>query len=279
MRWWLVLALVLGSATAFGQDEGADEQVRLSLDRYARLMAAAQRAGGGTVTWGRGAVTVQLPGTVGEAARITVDARLEAFGDGPIEAVLLPADAVLESATVGGRDAALLRVNGAHVALLDDAGPRDVRLQYLVPTATGTDGSPFAMVPLPPLPSATLTASGGADPEVWPGTGGARGGDRVTATVPATSAVLVRWAGVGSGASVQRVDYRLAPDEGGDGVDVTSRFEVLVRGKRAKVRLATADTPLVELKSGSGPLASHVADGWHVAEVTGPGRVVIEARL
>lgn len=279
MRWWLVWVLLLGPAVAFAQDERPDEQVRLSLDRYARLMAAAQRTGGGTVTWGRGAVTVQLPGTVGEAARITVDARLEAFGDGPIEAVLLPADAVLESATVGGRDAALLRINGAHVALLEDAGARDVRLQYLVPTATGTDGSPFAMVPLPPLPSATLTASGGAEPEVWPGTGGSRGGDRVTATVPATPAVLVRWAGVGAGASVQRVEYRLAPDEGGDGVDVSTRFEVLVRGKRAKVRLASADTPLVELKSGNAALASHVADGWHVAELTGPGRVVIEARL
>ncbi len=279
MRGWMIMAALCVAGAAYAEDDAPSEQVRMSLERYARLMATAQRAGAGAVSWTRGSVTVELPDTVGEPARVQVEARIDAHGDGVVEVPLLPGEAVLEAAQIGGREVTLIRAGGAHVALTTPGSSQAVSLRYLVPTAIDAEGAPFAMVPLPPMPGAELTARGGDSPTVWPGTGGNRGGDSITVALPATPAVLVRWSRASSGHAVRRVDYRLAPDEGDDGVDVVARFDVQVKGRHAQVRLAGSATPLVDLKGNDKPITSRVTDDWHVAEVEGPGRVLIEARF
>ncbi len=276
MRTFVWIALVAGFALpAHAADDTPEEQVRMSLSRYARLMAVAARQAGGTVTWARGRVSVEI-GAAGQPAQVSVSGKVRVVGDGPTQVVLLPADAVLASAQIDGSDAALVRAAGAHAAIVDGGSEHAVSLRYLVSPGTGADGSPFAMVPLPPLPGAELSVSGASDLSAWPGVGGTVGGDTLETSLPATPAVLVRWGGAGAGHLVRRIDYVLAP--GGDGVDVKATYEVRASGRRATVRLVGAHAALVDVREGNNPLPSRVDDAWHTATVSGKGRHVVVAR-
>lgn len=274
---WAMAATVVFASPASAADEDPGEQVRMSLERYARLMAVAAQSAGGTVTWSRGDVSVEI-GEDGQPARVSVNAKVRVIGDGPAQVVLLPADAVLLQADVGGSDTTLVRTAGAHVAIVEGGGEKAVSLSYLVPAATDDEGSPYAMVPLPPLPGASLEVSGAEGLSAWPSVGGRSGGSTISTSLPPTPAVLVKWGGAADGHQVRRIDYALSPDAGGDGVDVTATYEIRARGRRATVRLVEAHAALVEVSEGKSALASGVADGWHTATVDGKGRHVVTAR-
>ena len=74
------LALLAGPALAQKADEPGEE-VRLSLDRYARLMRLADARAGARVTWSRGSLSARVEG---ETMRVTVSARVRAVGGGPV---------------------------------------------------------------------------------------------------------------------------------------------------------------------------------------------------
>ena len=271
-----LLALIASPAAA--QKEGDGEQVRLSLARYAELMRIAEARAGARVTWGRGSVTAQVDGDV---VRVSVSARIRGVGDGPAEVPLLPAEAVLESVNVGGNSAALVRLSGAHVALLPElSGEQSVSLNYLVPVQTGDDGAPFMLLPLPPMAGASLQLNGvGAEAEVWPASAVKRSGANLTASLPATRAIAVRWGAAVGRDLVRRVEYTLAPDESGNGVDVIARYEVRTTERNSRVRLTQADDALIDVRKGDGAVQTRVTDGWHTALIDRPGNHVLEVRF
>ncbi|MCA9539344.1 MAG: hypothetical protein KC620_10685 [Myxococcales bacterium] len=260
--------------------EEPGEQVRLSLERYGRLMRIAERADGPRITWGRGTVRVELAGEPGRPAEVTVESRVTLTGGGTAEVPLLPAHAVLRSGTVDGNEMTLLPSAGVHVALLEGNETVNVRLVYAVNAETGDDGSPFLLVPLPPVPGAALTVDGvSAASSVWPGVDVQRNGGRLTADLPATPAVVVRSGGDGTGESVRRAGFTMRPDASGDGVDVQAEIEVQVDGQKGTVRLAQAGSALIDVREGNAPLATRVVDGWHTAILNGRGRHSITARF
>lgn len=275
---WLLAAMLVGLLATPALAEDGSEQVRLSLKRYAELMRLAEARAGAKVTWGRGSITARVDGDV---VRVSLSARIRAVGDGPAEVPLLPADVVLEGANIGGNSAALVRLSGAHVALLPSlGGEQSVSLTYLVPVAKGDDGSPFALIPVPPMAGASLQVSGvSGDPNAWPATAVKRSGDSLNASVPATSAVALRWGQALGRDLVRRVDYTLSLDASGDGVDVTARYEVRTTERNSQVRITQADDALMDLREGSAALQGQVHDGWHTALIASPGSHVITARF
>lgn len=261
--------------------EDAPGSVKLSIERYEELMAAARRQDGPAATWAKGDVRVTLP--KGEDAFVTVDVttRLRVIGKGIARVPMLPGEVVFETATFDGGDATLVRSGGVYVALLEE-NRRDVnvRLRYLVPGRGATDGAPTALVPLPPMSSSTLTIeTGGVPVDVWPGANIKRAGNRVTAGLPATLGVAIRYGAGAAGSAVRAANYDLRLDASGNGIDAIAEFDVLVRGATATVQLASASTALIEVKEGNDPLVTHVTDGWHVVTLEGQGRKKVTARF
>ncbi|MEZ4463011.1 MAG: hypothetical protein R3F43_00475 [bacterium] len=157
---------------------------------------------------------------------------------------------------------------------------RASRWKYIVPVQKGDDGAPYAVLPMPPMAGAALSVSGvGGEAEAWPASDVRRGGDGLEASVPATSAVLIRWGQPVGRDLVRRVDYTVTLDESGDGVDVLARFEVNTSARDARVRLTGVDDALVDLVEGTTPVASRVEDGWHVAIIEKAGRHTLTARF
>lgn len=273
-----VCLLALIALPAAAQKGDGSEQVRLSLERYAELMRIADARAGTRVTWGRGSVTARIDG---EVVRVSVSARIRGVGDGPAEVPLLPADAVLESASIGGNSAALVRLSGAHVALLPAlSGEQTVSLSYLVPVQTGDDGAPFVLLALPPMAGASLQLTGvDADAEVWPATAVKRSGTTLTASLPATRAVAVRWGAAVGRDLVRRVEYALAPDESGHGVDVVARYEVRTTERNSRIRLTQVGDALIDVRKGDGTVQTRVHDGWHTALIARPGNHVLNVRF
>ena len=276
MRFATVLA-VLGMAVPAFADDAPGEQVRMSLARYAELMATANGQSGASVSWGAGQVSVEI-GDEGDLVEVDVSAKVRIAGADRARVVLLPAEVALLDVQVGGHAATLVRTSGTHAAVVEGAGEKSVSLRYVVKASTDGSGAPFVMVPLPPLPSASFGASGAAGLSAWPSVGGSSDGDSMSTSLPATSAVLVRWGGASSGHQVRRIDYALSPDAGGDGVDVTATYEVRSQGRSATVRLVGEHAALVDVREGNTPLSSRVMDGWHTATVNGKGRHVVVAK-
>ncbi|PIE18668.1 MAG: hypothetical protein CSA66_04215 [Proteobacteria bacterium] len=255
----------------------------LTLAQYETLVKAAKERSGPQPTWATGRATVDLPGADGQFVSVSVEADVAVVGEeGVAEVLLLPGNVVLEAASFDGADATLLMRGGAHVALLpaDDDDRKTVRLRYRVPTQPSTDGASLAVLPLPPLPGASLEVRGGRAPgpvEVWP-TGSARvTGDTLSVQLPATPAAVLRW-----GAAVdalRRVELAVALAPGSDGAAITGRFEVVIEGRRALVKLAPISVALTEVVEGGKPVRTRVVGGWHQAVVTGAGRHVITARF
>lgn len=275
---WLICASLVGLLLSPAAADDGGEQVRLSLQRYAELMRLAEARSGAKVTWGRGSITARVEDDV---VRINLSAQVRAVGDGPAEVPLLPADVVLESANIGGNSAALVRLSGAHVALLPSlSGEQTVSLSYLVTVTKGDDGSPFALIPVPPMAGASLQVSGvGGEPSAWPATAIKRSGDSLNASVPATSAIALRWGQALGRDLVRRVDYTLALDESGDGVDVTARYEVRTSERNSQVRITRVADALMDLREGTAALQGQVHDGWHTALIAAPGSHVLTARF
>ncbi len=255
------------------------EQVRMSLERYGELLRVARRADGPRPTWSRGTVRVDLPADAARPATVTVETGLTLTGNGVAEVPILPAQAVVQSATADGSELALVQIGGAHVALIEGNDSKRLRMTYLVARETDADGAPIAVVPLPPMPGAALTVSGAGDGSaVYPGVDVQRNGGTTTASLPATPAVVVRSGAAGGGHFVRRVAYRLTPDTG-NGVDVDTTFEVTLAGRQADVRLARSDSALVDAREGRQALTTRVIDGWHTARVEGRGSHTVTARF
>ncbi len=117
-----------------------------------------------------------------------------------IRVPLLPAEVAVRSATVGGREAPIVLENGWYTLVTDQPGAFDVAVDFAAAVGT-TEGSTGFSFPLAPSGATTLElavpASDALDFEV----ANARlqsdatvGGRRVvTATLPATGALSVRW--------------------------------------------------------------------------------------
>ena len=254
--------------------------VRLSLERYEKLMRAAQRTGGPSVTWARGSISVVVDSAEDvRFAKVSLTTRVQVVGKGVAELVLLPGDVVLEAATVNGATATLLRRDGAHVALLPEGtDAANLSLSYLVPLRPDGTGRTLALVPLPPLPGSTISVTAaGRTVEIWPGANVRKGGDTVTASLPSSLAVAVRVGDESAGHRVRRVDYGLAVDAALEGVDIKARYEVTTKGAISHVRLAPANLALVEVLEGDKALDTHVKGGWHRVTLRGAGAHTVVA--
>lgn len=272
----IALSLVLASGALAQEPPG---EVRLPLERYDRLMKQLASGDGPAVTWSRGTGSVGAPAEGDPFVRVSIDARVQKGGRGAAEVPLLPADVVLEYASVAGSDAALLRRGAAHVALLPDGtDSASISLTYLVPVRASASGGLIALIPLPPAPGMTLTIAGaGGVPEVWPGGATTPSGDGVQVSLPATVAAAVRWPGAGGGDGVQRIAYSLLVAENGDAVDLSAEVDAWLAGAAGEVRLAPATMALVSVKEGAATVPTRVRDGWHVAILQGKGRHTLAA--
>ncbi|MCB9541789.1 MAG: hypothetical protein H6703_05000 [Myxococcales bacterium] len=274
-----LLALTL-AAPAIAQSDPAPERVQMSLERYGQLLRTARRADGPQATWSRGDLRVELPADPARPAVARLDARLTLTGDGTGEIPILPAQAIIQSATLDGSDLALLQLGGAHVALVRGDQTVSLSLTWLVPREAGDDGAPVAVVPLPPLPGAALTVTGAGDGAgVYPGADVQRGGGQLTASLPPTPAVVIRAGAAGGGHAVRRAAYVITLDAAGNGADVAATFEATLDGRQADVRIAQAASALIDAREGNTPLGTRVVDGWHTARVEGRGRHTVSARF
>jgi hypothetical protein len=278
MRAALAVLLTLLPALASADAPG---QVTLSLDDYARLMAQAQQRLGDQATWGRAAVTVELPDGTDAFATVSLSAQVAVGGEAAAEVAVLPADVVLLSATVDGSDATLLRASGVHLLRMDSKRAR-VELTYRVPVTTA-GAARHAVVPLPPVPGAAAridgSAAGGGPIEVAPASDARQSGNELTANLPASAAFSLRWGGDAGGAAIRSVDYRLRLDESGDGVFVDATYEVAVTADAADVRLERAAVALVEAAAGRQAVVARVRDGAHTVRLWGAGSKTVTARF
>ncbi len=281
---WFVLLLLLPGFVP--QSAGAQapaptgrdaDQVRLSLDRYTSLLRGANGRGGPQGQWARGTLSISLPAAGGQSATVTFDGRVTvpAGVDGPLEVPLLPAEVALNVVTVNGDDGALSRGAGMH--LLVFSGAATLHAEYTVPVLAAADGGAAVVVPVPPVPSAAVSISGGTGHlEAFPLSGATGGEGSLTGTLPAAQALVIRMGGSDAG-GLRRVEYSIRPDATGDGVDVVATYEVLVGGTAENLVLEPADVALADLREGAAPLTPRVEDEHHVLRVAGKGRHTVVA--
>ncbi len=274
MRCFLVAAAMLFQ-TSVAYAEEAPAFVRMSLERYAELMASAERNADGRVSWSRGNVQVSRQG---EVVVVSASGTVRTFGEGASQVVLLPADVALRSANVAG-SSTLVRMAAAHVAVVEDEGEKAVSLSYVVPVRRGPDGAPYAMIPLPPFASADFSATGFQEGSVWPASELSRNGANLRAVLPSSAAALLRWDRETATSSVRSVSFSLQPDRSGDGVDVQASYEIEASGGTTAFRIAPQSAALIDVRTGKSPLRSTVRDGWHTGFVRGKGRVAVTARF
>ena len=273
----LVLSLC---STAFAADDPPG-QVRLSLERYEQLMRDAQnRAGGPQITWGRGELRVTLPGEEERFVTVDLTAVVKIIGGGAARVALLPGDVVIESVTSDGSKAALTRDAGAHILMLPDGDDEvTVRVRYLVPAQPGTAGR-TALIPVPALPGSTLFVEAGDRAiDIWPGGRVRKQGSTTVASLPSALAVALRFGDAGGGGLVRRADYELRVGADGEGVNLWARFEVHVKGSKARVRLAPESLALTHVQENDKALVTQVRNGWHTVVVSGAGEHLVVATL
>jgi hypothetical protein len=259
--------------------ETPDGEVRLSLQRYEELVAKAKKGGGPEASWGRGAVSVTLPAAGEVLATVTVSSQVRLLGEGAGMVPLLPADVVLESATLGGSEVTLVRQGGMYAAWLAASdGAQPIGLTYRVPIGLSSGGERAVVVPLPPVTSSELSISGapGGEIQIWPAAPLEGAGDTRQTRLPATSAVAIQYGG-GGGARVLRADYKVVPDSAGEGMTVQVSYEVHLAGQSAWIRLAPSTAALVDAKQGGRVPLMRVAEEWLEARVEGNGKQVVEA--
>lgn len=274
----LALSLVLAATAALAQEPPGE--VRIPLERYDRLMSQLQHGEGPVVTWGRAYATVSAPSESAAFVTVTFQADVAKAGSAASEVAVLPGDVILDSFTLGGSSATLLRKGGAHVAIIPEGVTSStVRLQYQVPVRRGDGGGLIALVPLPPAPSTALQVEGAGTlpPDVWPTGPTSPSGSGVTVTVPSTVAAAIRWPGAGGGDAVQRIGFDLLVEENGDAVALAAEIEASLSGSTGEIRLAPATMALVEVREGTTVVPVRVVDDWHVALLQGKGRHVLTA--
>ena len=276
-----VAVALVGVTTAAAARAETPGEVKLPLAQYQALLRDAQRGDGPKAAWSPGDVRVELPSTSGRYAEVAVSARVTLVGDGPAEIPLLPADAILSAVTVDGSTAALVRRNGFQlIAYTKSRRQFSVEVRYRAPSQVSAAGGAYAVIPLPPLPSASYTVDGsntGQEVDVWPGTG--EPGETVSGQLPGTLAMVVRWGAGLRGYVLRRAGYEVAPDASGDGVDVTLSLEVLVTAARAAVPVVSTDVALLDATEGQGALTTRVADDWQQVLVVGKGRHAVKVRF
>lgn len=281
-RWVIAAALTLAlAAPAHAQSEGPPSEVRLTLAQYEALMAAHRNRSGAQATWTNASLSARLPeaGSAFVALELTAEVQVVG-GEGPTEVLLLPGHVVLDEVQIDGQSATLVRVNGAHVAMLEAGSRHSVLLRYQVPTQAASDGATLTVVPLPPVPGTRLSvtpSSVAITPEVWPSGSVITPGPNLTVQVPASAAVVLRWGA--SNNIVRKVDYQLVIDPGSDGATIRATIEVHLDGARAQVPLLPSNVALTDVSEGNKPLPSGVVGDWHQATVVGAGRHVLTAEF
>ena len=262
--------------------DAPSEQVRISLDRYDKLMRGANGSGP-MPTWAKGTMTVHLPSSDGDPfARVEVAATVKTAGSGMVEVPLLPAELIIEEATFNGNAGTMLRRAGVQIALLPADRSTHVRLRYIVPLKPSSDRAATILAPLPPLPSADLTVNAGDDHtpvDIWPGARTSRTGSTLKASIPATPAVVVRWGHGAMGSVVRQVGYALTLDESGDGVDVEATYDVRLESSLASIRIAHDLAALLGVTEGGKDVPTAVVGGWHKVTLKGSGSHKVVARF
>ena len=273
----VALALLAFAGTSVSA-QAPPSEVKLPLAQYEALVKAARDRGGPQPSWGTGRIEATLPGDAeSHFVEVQLDADVVLVGEGTGEVLLLPGNVILESARINGSDATLMTRGGVQFALLEASNRQrySVSLRYRVPVESSSDGAALAMIPMPPLPGSTLTvdAAGAGAVEVWPNGSVQATGGGVIAALPATHAAVLRWGGAAT--ALRRVDYAMTVDPGSDGAEIVARFEVLIEGPRATVKVAPDTMAMTEAVEGGKPVATRVVGGWHELVVTGAGRHVV----
>ena len=273
----LLVASVLVALTGSALAADPDGEVKLSLARFEQMMAAARGGDGPTVTWSRGDIEVTLPTDGGHVVtvRLVTSVRVAGESAGPVP--LLPADVVLNEATIHGSPASFSTRGGVLMAdMSPDWGDTSVVLVYQV--AASDSG---VVIPLPPLPGAALRASGARGIEVWPALDASSGsGTSIATAIPSTHGVFLRWEGTDSGHVVRSAEFDVQTDRGGDGVEVTATYDVRLSGPSASVRIAPEGAALVDVREGREAVEATVGEDGHLhCAINGAGRHVIVARF
>lgn len=275
--WAIALALFHGTAHAEQSEPPAE--VRLTLAQYEALMAA-QRDRGAPATWTTAQLTARMPNGGGSFVAIELSTEVQVTGERTAEVALLPGHVVLEEVQIDGGSAALTRIGGTHVAMVEPGTRHSLVLRYQVPLQSSSDGTTLAVIPMPPVPGARLSVEPGdaaVIPDVWPSGNVISPPPNLVVQLPAVPAIVMRW---GSATSlVRKVDYKLVIDPGSDGATIDAVIEVNVDGPRAYVPLLPSHVALTDVTEGGKPLPTSVSGDWHRALVAGPGRHIITAEF
>lgn len=270
----LLFAATSGVHPALRARADGPEEVKLSLERYERLMQSAGRHVDFAVQWSDAALKIALPSAERTYVSVELAARLTVAGPGAVEIPLLPVGLTVDSVELEGKPATVATRGGLVFLVLEPAVRAGLlKLAYRVSPAADRSA---AMIPLPALPGCKWEVSGAAagEPvEVWPGT---PGDAPFAGSMGPANAAVVRWGSDARGYYVRRADYELTPNKAGNGVDVALTLAVQLLASSAWVDIAAGAEALIEVTDETGPLHSRFA-GTQQARVVGAGAHTIKA--
>ncbi len=287
MRSLLALLALLLAPAAGAQDLQTNE-VRLALDRYDELVGAQAAAKGGRGldwAWGTATATVTVTSDGGApSAAVHVAARVRVFA-ADTSVPVLPGGVALRGVTVDGADTRLTPSGGGFTWRAGEASFYAFELDYVVDAARSEQGWSLA-VPLPPVPSTTLSATlpgAGLDAALIPASGvrtSASGAStKVEGTVPATPGVQLTWrATTEGGHGISRASYSGVLE--GDAVAWIAEFSVDASGGESFVLPLLPTTVALVSLSVDGREAPVLVEGDRFAtRLAGAGRRTVTARF
>jgi|GEM_PF-985895 len=238
------------------------ERVTLSVEAYRALLNA---TGGqrDRASWSQASLTLDLSEARGAGwAWVEVEAQLT--GSSEAWASLAPLTASPLQAWLDGQALTPQSASGHYEAPLK--GRRQLKLRYPARFERRNDGSQVALIPTPMTPSATLRLQGApSGAELVPAL------PKSGAQLALSGAIAVTLPPQESGHLLQRQDVTLTLHSSGDGLELRSQSEVLLRGPKAWVPLAPSSEALLSAQLDGKEAIIQTRGAWLSAWVEGEG--------
>jgi hypothetical protein len=277
---------VLAGAARAAEDPG---QVTLPLAVYTEMLkrlGKEPRGAPAAYALGQSGLSVQVSARDGQyTAAVEVTLQVETFENEWTLVPVLPAGAALKRATANGRNVQLVQGPDGLSWATNRAGTATVQLSYGADARRVENGFLLAL-PVPAAAAATLDLvfpEVGVDLAVVPSADlrivAGKGATRYTASLPATSSVLVSWRAPGLRPYViGRADYAGRLEQ--DAVAWTASFQVELLGEdKVTLPLLATSVTLNELRVDDRPATVFEAEGRFATVVEGRGSHRVTVRF
>ncbi len=271
----LIAALLLFAAyPASAQNDG---HVQIPLSAWQDLVGEQSS----TPSWALGSANVSASVQLVDGSAwgtVTTTVSVQVLDAGTVLVPLLASGTAVRTVFVDGTAAALVTTPGGLALPLQNAGTRNVQLEYRVDARRYGDGWVLD-VPVPTATSTSFSAQlpgGAVAPSVVPASSVSAGTGYVSAQVPTTSAVQVTWRGDSAATAVtSRASYRGTVGDAAISWRATYIVDV-ADGRPATLPLLPRSVALVEVRVDDDEAPVVVQDGEFVVRVGGEGRHTID---